>query len=201
MNNNMANNNLTNIEERIKAFMETVKDEKARNWNWQAEDPNQYYRIVNKKQYIKNITNQIKTGEANGNCMKENLYLLTKIIVAIKTQNKTETATEAKYFHYQYGDERNGKEYIGNHMAVMVKINNVWYVRSHANCIEEQRELNSYFTDRCHFKLIANPSYLPYNMEGNKISLYFDDVKNLIPFKINPYFNHNKIVLTARNEW
>jgi len=199
--NNMANNNHTIIEERIKAFMESVKGSGARNEFLNKEDPNQYYRIVNKKKYIKNITHQIKTGEANGNCMKENLYLLGDIIVGIKTQNKTETATEAKYFHYQYGDERNGKEYIGNHMAVMVKINNVWYVRCHSNCIEQQRELNGWFQDRRHFKLIGKPSYLPYSMEGNQITLHLDGVEKFIPFKINPYFNHNKIVLTARNEW
>jgi len=195
----MANNNLTNIEERIKVITAMANKAGERHESLKQQDPNQYYRIVNKKRYIENLTNQVKTGSATGNCLRENMAVFALALQRILIG--TEPATEAKYFHYQYGDERRGKEYTGNHMAVMVKINNIWYVRCHSNNVETQRELNGWFEDRCLFQIKGDPAYLPITKTTKGFNIEFNGVENLIPFKINPYFNHNQIVLTARNEW
>ena len=197
MNNNKSN--ITNMEERIKALKDHCEQAEARHATLKEQDPNQYYNISNKKEYIKRITNQIKTGVATGNCLRENMALFAFTLQRIMKGN--EQATEAKYIHYEYGDERRGAEYTGNHMAVMVKINNVWYIRSHANNVQEQRELNGYFEDRHLFKIKGNPYYLPITKTEQGFQVSFNGVESLKPFELNPYFNHNKIVLNARNEW
>ena len=201
MANNKNNNksNITNMEERIKRVKKQANEAEARHATLKQQDPNQYYNISNKKQYIKHITNQIKTGVATGNCLSENMALFAFTLQRIMRGN--DEATEAKYIHYEYGDERRGAEYTGHHMAVMVKINNVWYIRSHANHVEEQRELNGYFQDRRLFKIKGNPYYLPITKTEQGLNVSFTGLANLTPFKLNPYFYHNKIVLTARNEW
>ena len=197
MNNNKSN--ITNMEERIKVVKKQANEAEGRNYALKQQDANQYYKISNKKEYIKSIINQLKTGVATGNCLRENMALFAFTLQGIMKGN--ERATEAKYIHWEYGDERRGAEYTGNHMAVMVKINNVWYIRSHANYVEEQRELNGYFTDRRLFKIKGNPSYLPITKTEKGFQVSFNGVENLTPFKLNHYFAHNRIVLTARNEW
>ena len=197
MNNNKSN--ITNMEERIKVVKKQANEAPLRNAALKQQDPNQYYKISNKKEYIESIINQIKTGVATGNCLRENLATFAFTIQGI--MNGKDRATEAKYIHWEYGDERRGAEYTGNHMAVMVKINNVWYIRSHANNVQEQRELNGYFEDRPLFKIKGNPSYLQETKTEKGFQVSFTGLANLKPFKLNPYFNHNKIVLTARNEW
>ena len=197
MNNNKSKMNA--IEERIKVVKKQANEAPLRNATLKQQDPNQYYKISNKKEYIEGMELQIKTGVARGNCLRENLATFAFTLQGI--MNGKDRATEAKFIHWEYGDPRRGAEYTGNHMALMVKINNVWYIRSHANNVQEQRELNGYFTDRRLFKIKGNPSYLPLTKTEKGFQVSFNGVENLTPFKLNHYFAHNRIVLTARNEW
>jgi len=100
------------------------------------------------------------------------------------------------YIHYNYINPFQA-EREGNHFALLVKINNIWYVRDHSNNVQEQRILQEYFSDRSNFKM-GKSSVLPLKKDGRKLAVHYRGVENMNPLDLTLYVRHNIIVMASR---
>ena len=186
----------TNAHARVTTIYRQLGDEGRRNKWYIHEDPIQYFKITNKKKYVDDLVQQAKDGKARGTCLRENLVLFASTFQDILEGDEKWNATDAKFIHYNYINPNQPKAE-GNHFMMIVKINNIWYVRDHSNNVNEQRLLHGYLSDRSAFKM-GTTSYLPIQTDGRKSSVHYRGVERMKPLDLTLYIRHNIIVMASR---
>jgi len=165
----------------------------------QAADPNQYYIETNPEEHLKQLTKQINTGVCKGTGKMENFLHNTDI-------NYKRPELEPKLFVMVFNNPQRGQDSRSRVYFNIVKINNVYYYRDHSNHMKQQWELNNRFNEfdpdytRPLYVIDISPKV---EWEGTQITAtYNDELENEGKHtSLQPYFNHNKIVLNARREW
>ena len=91
-----------------------------------------------------------------------------------------------------------------HHIYVLLKINNVWYVRDKSNCVDCQMELNNWVLRRIQAGAMPCEFYeVPWKLledDGKSVTTSYDR-GNLKAFDYSKYHKHNRIVLRMRGEW
>jgi hypothetical protein len=166
------------------------------------EDPLQYFKIPNKTEYVNKLIEQVRTGQSKGTCMSENFRLFAITLQRILTENNgKELATDAKFVRIRFYMRYEEKEDPSVHFFVLVKINNLWYVRDYSNNIQTQQELCSWLRDHhAYARGLYACSHLPFKKKGDGLLCNNDD-ENYRPLNLNLYTIHNRIVLNMRGLW
>jgi len=165
----------------------------------QALDPNQYYIETDPEKNLKGLTDQINTGVCKGTGKLENLLHNTDL-------NYKRPELEPKLFVMVFNNPQRGEDNRSLVYFNLVKINNVYYYRDHSNHMKQQWELNNKFTNvdpdyiRPLYVIDITPEYV---IEDNIQTASFNNNVEVEGehISLQPYFNHNKIVLHARREW
>ncbi len=168
----------------------------------QADDPNQYYIETDPEEHLKQMTKQINTGVGEGTGKLENFFHNTDI-------QYEHPELEPKLFVMVFNNPQRGEDNRSRVYFNLVKINNVYYYRDHSNYMKQQWELNNRFNDfndeytRPLYVIDLSGSAVTYVWDGSQLTAsynnYLEDEGEHI--SLQPYFNHNKIVLEARREW
>lgn len=188
---------------RINAIKKQANDSERRNEKYKKEDRNQYYRITDKEAYIKQLIHQVKTGKATGDCKKDHLFAYSKLL-ADKMSGDT-ALEDIKLLYYEYHNPNAGENHWAVHYTILVKINNIWYVRDDTNYIQEQRCLYEYFSDReCMDLLTFKEKFMivsKYEEVNGKINMEVKYVEGKDKnFPIMTYCYHNMIVKNMRGD-
>ena len=189
----------TTTDYRINAIYRQANDSEKRNKRYQEEDPLQYYRITDKNAYIKKLKNQVRTGKATGNCKRDHLLAYSKLLMGMMDNNNG--LEDIKFLYFEYNNPNAGDYHKGHHYTILVKINNIWYVRDDTNYIQEQRNLYEYFNDRDSMNLLKfkEKIILVTKNEGKNFQIDFDEYRER-DFPIMTYCYHNIIVKNLRGE-
>ena len=187
---------------RIARIQKQADETELRDFLLKQEDPLQYFKIHNKTEYVSKLIEQVRTGQSKGTCKSENFALFATTLQRIlKEKNGKELATDAKFVHIKFFMRHEEKEDPSNHFFVLVKINNLWYVRDYSNNIQTQQEFVGWLRDHpTYVRGTYACSHLPVIKKGDQ-HICHNRKENYRPINLDLYCDHNQIVLTLRGLW